>query len=115
MVWIKIMGNRMTQAVVVGVWLLCKVVMSIHPINKGKTELNTRKNQTNHQNQSTTLPNQPHKNVGVRRGSRGLDRKLGRCIGHWVNGVGEKKKSPRGQRGYERNGFNIVNYGSRDW
>ena len=30
-------------------------------------------------------------------------------------GVEEEKKIPRGQRGYERNGFNIVNYGSRDW
>ena len=46
--------DRLTQAVVVGVWLLCKVVMSNHPINKGKIELNTRKNQTTHQNQSTT-------------------------------------------------------------
>ena len=29
---------------------------------------------------------------------------------------GEKRRMARdGQRGYERNGFNIVNYGSRDW
>lgn len=40
--------DRLTQAVVIGAWLLRKVVMSNHPINKGKTELNTRKNQTNH-------------------------------------------------------------------
>ena len=51
--------DRLTQAVVIGFWLLRKVVMSNHPINKGKTELNTRKtkpstktnqslNQTNH-------------------------------------------------------------------
>lgn len=44
--------DRLTQAVVIGVWLLRKAVMSNHPINKGKTELNTRKNQTKHQNQS---------------------------------------------------------------
>lgn len=35
--------DRLTQAVLVGVRLLCKVVMSNHLINKGKTELNTRK------------------------------------------------------------------------
>ena len=35
--------DRLTQAVVIGIWLLCKVVMSNHPINKGKIELNTRK------------------------------------------------------------------------
>ena len=40
--------DRLTQAVVIGVWLLRKVVMSNHPINKGKIELNTRKNQTNY-------------------------------------------------------------------
>ena len=74
--------DRLTQAVVIGVWLLRKVVMSNHPINKGKIELNTRKNQY----QSTTHPTSYIKNVGVRRGSRGLDRKLGRCKGHWVNG-----------------------------
>ena len=35
--------DRLTQAVVIGVWLLRKVVMSNHLINKGKIELNTRK------------------------------------------------------------------------
>lgn len=35
--------DRLTQAVAIGVWLLRKVVMSNHPINKGKIELNTRK------------------------------------------------------------------------
>lgn len=40
--------------------------------------------------------NKPHlKNVGVRRGSGGLDRKLGRCIGHWVNGVGVGEEERR--------------------
>ena len=41
--------------------------------------------------------NKPHlKNVGVRRGSGGggLDRKLGRCIGHWVNGVERREEWP---------------------
>lgn len=38
--------DRLIQAVVVGVWLLCKVVMSNQPINKGKIELNTRKIKT---------------------------------------------------------------------
>ena len=49
--------DRLTQAVVIGVWLLRKVVMSNHLINKGKIELNTRKNQTNHQNQSLNQTN----------------------------------------------------------
>ena len=38
--------DRLTKAVVIGAWLLRKVVMSNHPINKGKTELNTRKIKT---------------------------------------------------------------------
>lgn len=41
--------DRLTKAVVIGAWLLRKVVMSNHPINKGKTELNTRKNQKKYQ------------------------------------------------------------------
>lgn len=38
--------DRLTQTVVIGVWLLHKVVMSNHLINKGKTDLNTRKIKT---------------------------------------------------------------------
>jgi len=38
--------DRLTQAVAIGVWLLRKVVMSNQPINKEKTELNTRKTKT---------------------------------------------------------------------
>lgn len=40
--------DRLTQAVVIGSWLLRKVVMLNRPINKEKTEPNTRKNQNNH-------------------------------------------------------------------
>lgn len=49
--------DRLTQAVVIGVWLLRKVVMSNHPINKGKIELNTRKNQKKYQ---PTMPSKNH-------------------------------------------------------
>ena len=51
--------DSLTQAVVIGLWLLRKVVMSNHPVNKGKTELNTGKTNTNQPiNHSSNKPHQ---------------------------------------------------------
>ena len=63
--------DRLTQAVVIGAWLLRKVVMSNHLINKGKIELNTRKIKTSTKTNQSFLQQTTLKNVGVRRGSRG--------------------------------------------
>lgn len=41
--------DRLTQAVVIGVWLLHKVVMSNHSINKGKKSITQEKTNQPHQ------------------------------------------------------------------
>ena len=60
---------------------------TIQPIKPTQENPNKLPKPLNHSSNKPYL-----KNVGVRRGSGGLDRKLGKCKGHWVNGVGEEKK-----------------------
>ena len=87
--------DRLTQAVVVGVWLLCKVVMSNQPINKEKTELNTRKTKPTIKTNPPLLQQTTSKICGRKEQRWKRKVELGRvgrkCIGYWVNGVGEEK------------------------
>ena len=71
--------DRLTQAVVIGVWLLRKVVMSNHLINKGKIELNTRKIKPSTKTNQSFLQQTTLKKCGSKEREqrwRGVERKV---------------------------------------